>query len=115
MISYYNYKKITMMDYYGSITQSKENVYKEMLSRYPSYRETYISSILDHLYDTEYISEEMSVSGWQVFIGPEVCQKINEQIQYDLDISEKRLLLARCLDPRDDCCPDIIESISQEI
>jgi len=113
MISYY--KKRTMMDYYGSIIQSKENVYKEILSRYPSYRETYIISILDHLYDTDYISEGMSVSGWQVFIGPEVCNKINTQIHDDLDISEKRLLLARCLGPRDDCCHDIIESISQEI
>ena len=115
MISYYNYKKITMMDYYGSITQSKENVYKEILSRYPTHNETYIGSILDHLYETDYISEEMSVSGWQIFTGPEVCKKINEQIQTDLNRSEKRLLVARCLNPRDDCCSDIIESISQKI
>ena len=104
-----------MMDYYGSITQSKENVYKEILSRYPTHNETYISSILDHLYETDYISEEMSISGWQIFIGPEVCKKINEQIQTDLNRSEKRLLVARCLNPRDDCCSDIMESISQKI
>ena len=103
------------MDYYGSIMQSKENVYEEILSRYPTQSETYISSIIDHLYATEYISEDMSVAGWRVFICPEVCTKINTQIQGDLDISEKRLLLARCLVPRDDCCPDIIETISQKL
>ena len=35
---------IIMMDYYGSIIQSKEQIYKDIISRYPKYTKEYISS-----------------------------------------------------------------------
>ena len=103
------------MDYYGSIIQSKEQIYKDIISRYPNYTKDYISSKIDHLYETEFISEEVSVSGWMVFVGPEIVKEINKMIETDLQKSELRLLLTKCLVPRKDINIDIIEEISKKI
>ena len=104
-----------MMDYYGSIIQSKEQIYKDIISRYPKYTKEYISSKIDHLYETEFISEEVSVSGWMVFVGPEVVSEVTTMIQQDIIKANRRLLLAKCLVPREDCNYDLLESISQKI
>jgi len=103
-----------MMDYYGSIIQSKEQIYKDIISRYPKYTGDYISSKIDHLYETEFISEEVSVSGWMVFVGPEIVREINMMIETDLQKSKLRLLQAKCLVTRKDISLDIIEEISKK-
>ena len=103
-----------MMDYYGSIIQSKEQIYKDIISRYPKYTKEYISSKIDYLYETDFISEEVSVSGWMVFVGAEIVREINTMIETDLQKSEQRLLIAKCLVPRKDINVDIIEEISKK-
>ena len=79
------------MDYYGSIIQSKEQIYKDIISRYPNYTKDYISSKIDYLYETEFISEEVSVSGWMVFVGKDVECKIKLMIEEELKITKKVL------------------------
>ena len=32
------------------------------------------------LYDSNYINEEISVSGWHCFVGEDVCSQINKSI-----------------------------------
>ena len=104
-----------MMDYYGSIIQSKEQIYKDIISRYPTHSKEYISSKLDYLYETEFINEEVSVSGWMVFVGPEIIKEINIMLETDLQKSKLRLLLAQSLVPRKDINLDIIEEMSKKI
>jgi len=104
-----------MLDYYGSFIKSKDEIYREIISRFPNYNELYIRSMIDHLYETEYITDTISVSGWEIFVGHEVESKIKDSIQKDLDRAKLKLLLIKCLHLRPDCCPDIIESISQEL
>lgn len=104
-----------MMDYYGSIIQTKEQIYRDISSRFPKHKKEYIQSKLDILYDIEFINDEISVSGWMVFVGEEVVNKINEMIQCDLIDSHTRLLLAKCLVNRDDINSDIIGIISTKV
>tara|TARA_Y100000389_G_scaffold182095_1_gene198405 strand:+ start:4282 stop:4593 length:312 start_codon:yes stop_codon:yes gene_type:complete len=99
-----------MLDYYSSFLKPKYEIYRETISRFPTYSESYIRSKIDYLYETEYINDT-SVSGWMVFVGPSVVEQINILIKGDLDRSNKRLLLAKCLVKRDDISLDIIESI----
>jgi len=103
-----------MMDYYGSIIKTKDQIYRDIYSRYPNYKNEYIESKLDILYDTKFINNEVSVSGWMVFVGPEVVKSIDKMIQLDLEKSKLRLLLAICLLPREDISLDIIESVSKK-
>ena len=104
-----------MLDYYSSFTKSKDEIYREIISRFPSYNDSYIRSMIDHLYETDYITEEISITGWEIFIGHEVESKIKEILQNDLHKSKLKLLLIKCLYPRNDCCLDIIELISHKI
>ena len=100
------------MDYLGSVIQTKEQIYKDIGSRYPEHGQGYIDPMLDHLYETNFINEEVSVSGWHVFVGPEVVRRIDEQIHADTEKAKVRLLMAKCLLKRDDISSDIIETIS---
>ena len=106
---------IIMMDYYGSIIQSKEDIYKDITSRFSKYDKDYIKSKIDTLYETHFINEQVSLSGWLVFVGPEVVSEVITMIQQDIIKANRRLLLAKCLIPREDCNHDLLESISQKI
>lgn len=103
------------MDYYGSFIQSKTDIYSSIIGRYSNYSKEYISSKLDILYETGYINSEVSVSGWMVFVGPEVVKQIDRLIDSDLKLEQIKLLVAKCLVPREDINNDIIELISSHI
>ena len=100
-----------MLDYYSSFIKTKDEIYRETLSRFPTYPEPYIRSKLDYLYETGFISV-VSVSGWMVFVGPSIVEQIDILLAKDVETSKKRLLVATCLVKRDDISLDIIESIS---
>jgi len=100
-----------MLDYYSSFIKPKDEIYRETLSRFPTYPEPYIRSKLDYLYETGFISV-VSVSGWMVFVGPSIVEQIDILLAKDVETSKKRLLVATCLVKRDDISLDIIESIS---
>lgn len=97
------------MDYYGSIIQTKDQIYKEIRSRYSEHNADYIDSKLDRLYETNFISEEVSVSGWSVFVGPEVVRQLDELLEEDLKHARQRLNVARCLLPAIDTPSDTVE------
>jgi len=102
-----------MLDYYSSFIKPKDDIYKDILSRYPTYTESYIRSKLDYLYETKYI-KDTSITGWQMFVGASVVEQMNTLIGYDVDISKHRLLIAKCLVSRDDISLDIVETISKK-
>ena len=104
-----------MLDYYGSILQQKKEIYSEIISRFSDYNESYITSKLDMLYDSKFLTNEVSKSGWMVFVGPEVVKKINESIHEDFQISRRKLLLAQWLHKNKDCNYDMMELISSYI
>ena len=104
-----------MLDYYGSILQQKKEIYSEIISRFSDYNDSYITSKLDSLYDSNFINNEVSKSGWMVFVGPEVVKKINESIHNDLQASRRKLLLAQCLHNNEQCNHDMMELISSYI
>ena len=104
-----------MLDYYGSILQQKKEIYSEIISRFSDYNDSYITSKLDSLYDSNFINNEVSKSGWMVFVGPEVVKKINESIHNDLQASRRELLLAQCLHNNEQCNHDMMELISSYI
>jgi len=110
-----------MLDYYSSFIKPKDEIYRETISRFPTYPESYIRSTesyirskIDYLYKTEYI-KDTSVSGWLVFVGPSVVENINMLLAKDVETSKKRLLLAKCLTIRDDISLDIVENISKSL
>jgi hypothetical protein len=102
----------SMLDYFGSIFKQKQEIYCEIISRFSDYNSDYITSKLDELYDSNYINEEISVSGWNCFVGKDVCSQINKSIQRDIHTCQLRLLMTKCLHQRTDCNQDIMGLIS---
>jgi hypothetical protein len=103
-----------MLDYYSSFIKPEDEIYRETISRFPTYPEPYIRSKLDYLYETGFISV-VSVSGWMVFVGPSIIEQIDILLAEDIETSKKRLLLAKCLVNRDDISLDVIEKISTHL
>jgi len=101
------------MDYMGSVIQTKEQIYKDIRSRYSVHSQEYIDAMLDQLYESGFINEEVSVSGWLVFVAQEVVHKLDEFIQRDTERAKARLLLGKCLVPKNDISQDLIEEISK--
>jgi hypothetical protein len=103
-----------MMDYYGSFIKPKEEIYKETISVFtPLHGKEYITPILDSVYERKIIDEAVSVSGWLVFVSEIVFKEVQNKIHTDTERAKKRLLLAKCLEPVDELCPDIQERISE--
>ena len=91
----------------------------ETLSHFtPLYTESYISSILDTIYEAGWrhlpglIDGEVSVTGWTIFVGEIVFREILKTVHLDTERAKKRLILAKCLAPIDELCIDLQEEIS---
>ena len=99
-----------MMDYYGSFIKSKEQIYKEIVSYYAGYSSEYITKKIDLLYESKHLNEEISVSGWMVFISEEVIKIINNEIMIDTEKAKQRINNMYLL--KDKLSTDIIYNIS---
>ena len=99
-----------MLDYYGSITKSPEDVDIELIQSFRDYNQSYITSIISKLRNDNIIQNNYSVSGWMVFHKSTIINHINDYIQNDTIIAQKKLLLLRYLN-ENDIPSDIIQNM----
>jgi hypothetical protein len=97
---------------YNSNILSRNLLYSDIFNRFHNHSKEYISIKIDHLYNTNYINDEIYISSWCIFIRNEVIHKVNDMINNDLCKAKLRLLIMKCLHNRDDCNIDIIKEIS---
>ena len=90
-----------MLDYYGSIEKTCEEIDSELISYFKNYQQSYIQSIISKLRNDNTIQNTYSVSGWLVFFKREIISHIQEYIQNDTVIAQKKLLLLRYLTDND--------------
>ena len=89
-----------MNDYYGDFTKPKNEIYTELISYFNNYNENYIERLINNLYETKYLIENISVPGWHVFISKQVSWKIKLSIKEDTILADKRLLIYKLLDKK---------------
>lgn len=99
-----------MLDYLGSIDKSSDEVDIELIQSFRDYNQSYITSIISKLRNDNIIHNNYSISGWMVFHKSTVINHINDYIQNDTLISQKKLLLLRYLN-ENDIPSDIIQNI----
>ena len=81
-----------MMDYYGSVIKSEQEIDKELIQNFKGRcYESYMKKIISDLRKENILHKEYSVSGWLTFHGKPICDNIRNQINNELNISEKRL------------------------
>lgn len=89
-----------MNDYYGDFTKPKNEIYTEIISYFNNYDENYIERLINNLYETKYLIENISVPGWHVFISKEVQLTIKKNIKKDTELAYQRLLIYKLLDKK---------------
>lgn len=99
-----------MLDYFGSIDKSCEEIDQELIQSFRQYNSDYIRSIILKLRNDNIIQNNYSVSGWLVFWKLKIIDHINDYIQNDTIIAQKKLLLLRYLN-ENDLPTDIISDI----
>jgi hypothetical protein len=88
-----------MMDYYGSIIKSNEEIDKELIKSFRNRcHESYMKKLIVDLRKQEILNKEYSVSGWNLFHGETIHYIINIHIDtiYKLKMSEIRLKFTYC-------------------
>ena len=86
-----------MLDYYGSIVKSSEEIDRELIQKFRrDCYESYMRKIISDLRREESLMKEYSVSGWMVFHNKTICGVIRNRLNNELNISEKRLKFLYC-------------------
>ena len=74
---------LQMLDYYGSIIKSKEEIDHELISFFQSHsNESYLKQIIYNLRKEETLANEYSVSGWLVFYRENIYKMIKIQLNH---------------------------------
>lgn len=86
-----------MLDYYGSILKSKEDIDNEIIQKFRNNcYESFIIKIIYNLRKENKLNEEYSVSGWNVFHKSSINKIINITINNNLHIEEKKFKFVYC-------------------
>ena len=86
-----------MLDYYGSITKSDEEVEKEIIQKFRTRcHESYLKNIINRLIKEDILHNGYSVSGWYVFHQKNIYEIIEKTINYKKQKSELKLKFLYC-------------------
>ena len=86
-----------MLDYYGSITKSPQEIDKEIIQAFTKKaNESYITKLINEMRQEQLILDEYSVSGWMVFFSKDVHEIISKQINLRKQQNEKKLKFVYC-------------------
>jgi hypothetical protein len=80
------------MDYYGSITMTNKDIKASILHHLAEYPEDYVVELSEKLgvYKTTY-----SVSGWNVFDGPDWVKEMRDILLKETEDAEKNLAIVK--------------------
>lgn len=81
-----------MMDYYSSITMTNKDIKASILHHLSEYPEDYVVKLSEKLgvYETTY-----SVTGWNVFQGPEWVKEMRDILIKETVEAKKKLVVAK--------------------
>lgn len=100
------------MNHFTDFIKPKEHIYKEIITYFKNYNELYIKKQLDFLYNTKFLTNDISIPGWSIFVSKNVIQKIKKKINNEKIKSYRRLYLFKLLN--DKCEIDIIRLIIEK-
>ena len=88
---------LQMLDYYGSIIKSKEEIDNELISFFQSHsNESYLKQIIHNLRKEESLANEYSVSGWFVFYRENIHKMILIQLNHQKQKNYQKLKFTYC-------------------
>tara|TARA_B100000902_G_C27054029_1_gene785605 strand:- start:304 stop:618 length:315 start_codon:yes stop_codon:yes gene_type:complete len=104
-----------MMDYYGSVIKSGQEIDRELIQRFQDHcHESYMKKIISDLRKENILNKEYSVSGWLTFHGKTVCDIIENKIIVQKDKNNLKLKFTYCFNQSykdSDVCKMICDKI----
>lgn len=100
------------MNHFTDFIKPKEQIYKEIISYFKNYNKLYIKNQLDFLYNTKFLTNDISIPGWSIFVSKYVIQRIQKEIENEKIKSYRRLYLFKLLNNK--CEIDIIRLIIEK-
>ena len=83
-----------MLDYYGSIQMTNENIDKDILQVFKNHQEKYIRSLLNNMRIQKILGPEFSVSGYHIFVRQFTIDKIKDYIEEQSKLNNKKLIFS---------------------
>ena len=80
-----------MLDYYGSISISDNEIDTQLISRFREYNEKYIERIINDLRRERILTSGHSMSGWMIFVGKYITDQINSVISEQTRLNKQKL------------------------
>ena len=113
---YYNQE--TMLDYYGSIPISDQEIDTQLISRFREYNEKYIENIINDLRREQILTSGHSVSGWMIFVGKYTVDKMKKIISDQTRLNLQKLQFLKYVETNDinnDVCQMICDSMDSKL
>jgi hypothetical protein len=85
------YYQETMLDYYGSVPISDQEIDTQLISRFREHNENYIEGIINDLRREQILTSGHSVSGWMVFVGKYTVDKMKKIISDQTRLNLQKL------------------------
>jgi len=86
-----------MLDYYGSIVKTAEEIDKELINNFKDKcYESYLKQIICDLRKENVLRNEYSVSGWYTFSKQNILEIITITMNYKKQQTERQLKFAYC-------------------
>lgn len=86
-----------MLDYYGSITKSEQEIDRELIQKFKDRcHESYMKIIINELRKENILHKEYSVSGWNVFHGKTIHDIIKNKMIVQEYKNNKKLKFTYC-------------------
>lgn len=96
----------------NNFIKPKEQIYNEIITHFNNYNRLYITKLLDNLYYTKFLTDDISIPGWSIFVSKYVIQIIEKNIIDATLKSYKRLYFFKILNNK--CEIDIIRLIIEK-
>lgn len=104
-----------MLDYYGSILISDDEIDRQLIDKFKDYNKDYILKIIQNLRDIKLLPTKNSISGWNIFVKGFIQTDIKDRIQWDTNIAKKKLLIFYSLKDNSHIDYDVLQLICNKI
>ena len=103
-----------MLDYFGSIPKSDQEIDTELISRFREHDENYIERIINDLRREQILTSGHSVSGWMIFVGKYTVDKMKKIISDQTRLNKQKLEFTKYV-VQNDIDNDIAREICDKI
>lgn len=107
-----------MLDYFGSVIKSDDEITNDLISHFRDYNQNYIEKIINDLRREQILTSGHSVSGWMIFVGKYTVDKMKKIISDQTRLNFQKLQFMKYAKKNNidnDVCQMICDKIDSQL